>query len=200
MKIYPTISRDVRYGRDYLVYDKVDGQNIRAEWSKKKGFYKFGSRQVLIGDVESAAIEACVRELEPEFASIFKKKRLDRVTCFFEWFGPNSFAGMHEPDDEMGVVLLDVWIPKRGILDPRDYEKWFRGKVPLPALLHRGNFNKVDEAAVRADCFKGVTFEGVVVKGHKPHNQELPPMFKVKTQKWIDRVQERYGPKAEEKI
>lgn len=198
MKIYPTISRDVRYGRDWLVYDKVDGQNIRAEWSKKRGFYKFGSRQVLIGDVESAAVEACIKELEPKFAPIFKKSRLDRITCFFEWFGPNSFAGMHDPNDEMGVVLLDVWIPKKGMLDPRDFEKWFRGKVPLPALLHRGNFNKVDEAAVRANCFKGVTFEGVVVKGHKAHKQELPPMFKVKTQVWLDRVKDRFGAKAEE--
>jgi hypothetical protein len=45
MKTYPSISRDI-VGQPIYAFDKLDGSNIRAEWSKKNGFHKFGSRDM----------------------------------------------------------------------------------------------------------------------------------------------------------
>lgn len=200
MKQYPSIPRDVRYGRDWLVYDKLDGSNIRAEWSRKKGFYKFGSRKVLLGpDSLLGEAQGLILDHEEVLASIFKKQRFDRVVCFFEFWGLNSFAGLHA-DETHQVTMFDIHVGKRGIMDPREFEKLFRGKVPLPALLWRGNFNKEDEASVRSASVEGMTFEGVVVKGPSPRKWQPPPMFKVKNQAWIDKVKALYGTSAEELI
>ena len=51
MKSYNTIP----YYGDYwdlpvIGFNKLDGSNIRAEWNKKRGFYKFGSRNVMIDE------------------------------------------------------------------------------------------------------------------------------------------------------
>tara|TARA_R100000656_G_scaffold104176_2_gene76282 strand:+ start:12745 stop:13350 length:606 start_codon:yes stop_codon:yes gene_type:complete len=199
MEKYPSISRDPQYGGPYLVYDKLDGQNIRAEWSKKRGFYKFGSRKVLAGDgLLTVGDRELITIYEGDIERIFKKLRIDRAVCFFELFGPNSFAGMHKDFDPMEVALLDVYIHNRGMMDPRDFEKTFRGKVPMPSLLWRGNFNKEDAQAVRDRQVEGMTFEGVVVKGPPPRKDSLPVMFKVKSQEWLDKVASMYGDKAEE--
>jgi hypothetical protein len=44
MKEYPSIDRKPRYGVPVYMFEKIDGSNIRVEWSKKKSFYKYGSR------------------------------------------------------------------------------------------------------------------------------------------------------------
>jgi len=44
MKSYPSIPGKHTNGIPLTVFDKLDGSNIRAEWSKKRGFYKFGTR------------------------------------------------------------------------------------------------------------------------------------------------------------
>lgn len=49
MKEYLSIPREIRFGIPAYVFDKLDGSNIRAEWNKKKGFHKFGSKNRLIG-------------------------------------------------------------------------------------------------------------------------------------------------------
>ena len=50
MKDYWSIPgwKGVELGYPCVAFDKPDGSNIRAEWSKKTGFYKYGSRNVLI--------------------------------------------------------------------------------------------------------------------------------------------------------
>lgn len=37
MKTYPTISRDVLNGMSVYAFAKLDGSNVRAEWSRKQG-------------------------------------------------------------------------------------------------------------------------------------------------------------------
>ena len=55
MKTYPTIryfeSNDL--GKKIIAFNKLDGSNIRAEWNKKRGLYKFGSRTRLISESDS---------------------------------------------------------------------------------------------------------------------------------------------------
>ena len=44
MKSYASISsskKDFPIGENVFVFEKLDGSLIRAEWSKKEGFYKY---------------------------------------------------------------------------------------------------------------------------------------------------------------
>lgn len=122
MKEYPSIPREI--DRDLLVYafDKLDGSNIRAEWSRKTGFYKFGSRTVLIDEKSSLgeAIGLIRNKYEKGLSKVFRDQRLERAICFFEFFGPNSFAGFHHPEPH-DVVLIDVNPHKKGIDPPVDF-------------------------------------------------------------------------------
>ncbi len=50
MKTYPSIDGKI-VGKDVYAFDKLDGSNIRAEWTRKtKSFVKFGSRKRLLGE------------------------------------------------------------------------------------------------------------------------------------------------------
>ncbi len=43
MKTYQSIEHTVSHDIPVIVFDKLDGSNIRAEWNRKqKKFYKFG--------------------------------------------------------------------------------------------------------------------------------------------------------------
>jgi hypothetical protein len=56
MKEYPSIPAaadllarpDDYLGRAFVAFDKLDGSNIRAEWDRKKGWHRFGSRRRLL--------------------------------------------------------------------------------------------------------------------------------------------------------
>jgi len=47
MKEYPSIGKNV-VGEKIYAFDKLDGSQVRAEWNKKKKFYKFGTRTRLL--------------------------------------------------------------------------------------------------------------------------------------------------------
>lgn len=71
MKAYPSISTQVDFSLPYWIFDKIDGSNLRAEFSSKRGFYKFGSRtQLLTPDQEAlwpaaARIESLEAQVRP---------------------------------------------------------------------------------------------------------------------------------------
>ena len=51
MKSYSSIEYfGEHWGIPIIAFDKMDGSNLRFEWSKKRGFYKFGSRNVMIDE------------------------------------------------------------------------------------------------------------------------------------------------------
>ncbi len=192
MKAYPSIPGDIVHKPIYA-FDKLDGSNIRAEWSRKRGFYKFGTRKRLVDETDPMLGEAkglVLSTYAEALPRVFQKQRWDHVVCFFEYFGPNSFAGLHEAEPHE-VVLFDVAADKRGILDPRDFLKIFEG-VKVASLLYHGNPNNDFVESVRTGTLGGMTFEGVVCKGPWV-SPGLPLMFKVKNRAWIERVKERYA-------
>ena len=83
MKAYPTIPREVIRSMSIYAFAKLDGSNIRAEWSRKKGFYKFGSRKRLLGTDQNTIPEAeeLVRAQEKEFAETFRKNQWSMWDC-----------------------------------------------------------------------------------------------------------------------
>ena len=193
MKTYPTINREPQNVPIYA-FDKLDGSNIRAEWSRKKGFWKFGSRKRLVGRDEAVLGEAEQLVLDKygdALGNVFRAQRWQKAVAFFELHGPRSFAGWHHEDDEYTVTLFDVAGDKRGIMEPRPFLKTF-GHLDHAPLLYSGNANEPFRDSVRGGELEGMTVEGVVCKG-KYVSPGLPLMFKFKNRAWIDRLRERCG-------
>lgn len=116
MKSYPSISKEIVSGMDIYAFSKIDGSNIRAEFNKKQRFYKFGSRNRLLGSDQLFISEAetIVKEQwEKQLSEIFKKNQWERAIVFFEFWGDNSFAGIHQNEPHK-LNLIDVNPYKKG--------------------------------------------------------------------------------------
>jgi len=196
VKRYPTITSEIRRGVPIYAFDKLDGSNIRAEWSRKSGFCKFGRRKALLDDstpILKKAPPLFLDKYAAELSRIFIKQRWERVIVFFEFWGPQSFAGLHEEEDEHTVTLFDATVFKKGFMDPFQLLKVFGDRVDLPRLLYRGNANEDFVRSVREGTLPGITDEGVVCKGTWDRKRGMPLMFKVKTDSWVQRVKARWG-------
>jgi len=92
MKTYPSIPKEISIKPIYA-FDKLDGSNIRAEWSKKRGFYKFGTRRKLLDPNEEVfGCAILIQERYSEHLSkIFREKRWNKAIAFFELHAPDSY-------------------------------------------------------------------------------------------------------------
>lgn len=190
MKDYHSISREPRYGVPVYMFDKLDGSLVRAEWSRKNGFYKFGRRNGLLDDSNPflpQAKDLILTKYSEELSRVFRDERWQSAVAFFELWGPHSFAGNHDPNEKQDVTLFDVSVDKKGILEPRTFLRTFDGKVDHARLLYTGNFTHPIEDEIRAGTFEGMTFEGVVCKGSYV-SPGMPLMFKSKSQAWLDKL------------
>ena len=189
MKSYPSISPRIQLGLPIYAFDKIDGSNIRAEWSSKKGLYKFGSRNRLLGsdqDIISKA-ESLILEDETKISNICQKNKWDRIVLFYEFAGENSFAGNHQPNDNHKVWLIDANPYKKGILPPKEFLDCF-SDFDIAPLLYRGNCNSGFVSSVRDGSLDGIGSEGVVCKVKGKGNTIL--MFKIKRDSWYTRLRE----------
>lgn len=193
---YPSFNGKYRSGSFY-VFDKLDGSNVRAEWTRKRGFHKFGKRNGLLDDVTPHLIKAkdLILDLYAEDLNrIFRARRLDRATAFFEFYGPNSAFGYHH-DEQHTVTLIDCHVHKRGFLHPRDFVSWFAG-VDHARLLHVGNVTDDLINQIKDGTLEGVTYEGVVAKG-EPKKGSLPVMWKIKSNAWYEALRARCRDEAD---
>lgn len=191
MKSYPSIPKDIISGQSVYAFDKLDGSNIRAEWSRKRGFYKFGTRTRLLGPDEpifGQAIPIIRQKYEDALGKIARDERWQRCVFFFEFFGPSSFAGWHDDEDEFDAVLIDAAPYKKGFLKPRDFLKLFEPVEHAP-LLYYGNINDELITSVQESTLDGMSFEGVVCKG--ANTRQGHGMFKIKSQAWLDALHTR---------
>lgn len=133
MKQYPSIPHKIRNISAY-VFDKLDGSNVRAEWQSKKGFWKFGSRTRLLGTDQpwiNKADDLIKQKYGDDLGRVFKDQRYERAIAFFEFWGPKSFIGHHEEQDEHTVTLIDVNPYKKGITPPDDFIKLYGHVSPF---------------------------------------------------------------------
>lgn len=193
MKSYPSIPsyKYAAKGVPIYAFEKLDGSNIRAEWNKKNGWFKFGSRNGLIDENHAQLGEAIPLFLEKYgewLPIVFKEKQYREaktVTVFFEYGGPNSFAGNHE-DEEHDVVLFDVNPIKKGFVPAADFVRDFEA-LGIPRVVYKGNLNQELVEKVKANVY-GLD-EGVVCKGVWK-NQIY--MAKIKTDQWLERLKEKH--------
>ncbi len=174
----------------FYLFEKLDGTNIRSEWSAKRGFYKFGTRKGLFGETHrlfGTAIER-IKEQEEDLARIFLDNEITRATAFFEFLGESSFAGWHDTREHQECILFDVHVPKRGFIPPKDFVKLFEGVVDIPELVYHGFVDDDVLEEINDGNLYGMSFEGVVCKAANPKNKGDTIMFKIKSQAWYDKV------------
>lgn len=190
MKEYPQIagSNKAPIGEQCIAFVKYDGSNLRWEWSPKKGWYKFGTRSRLFDtsdEIFGEAIPLFQDTLGPEIIKRCQEieRGLQNVIVFTEFFGPNSFTGMHNPSDPKELKLFDVNLYKRGIMKPRHFLKYF-GDFPFAAkVVYEGSLNHEFISDVRNGLYPVV--EGVVAKGDDF-------MIKIKTKTYLERLKAVY--------
>ena len=203
MKSYPSIegSGGQNFQEfDAFVFDKYDGSNLRAELSKKRGFYKFGTRNRMFDETDpvfGCAINLFKSTWESVISDTAKKERWDSVIIFAEFWGPGSFAGQHEPTDPKVLTLFDVAPHKQGIIGPKEFLSLFGNHEHTAKFLGREKWTRGFVQRVRNGEIPGITCEGVVGKAGTGHDQVRA---KAKTQAWIDRVLARYGAEEGQKL
>jgi len=195
MKLYPSISRSTGQSFrefDAYVFDKIDGSNLRFEWTRKRGWHKYGTRERLFDQTDEVfgeAIPIFEKTLADPLDKVARKERWDVLTVFAEFWGPGSFAGLHVPGEPKNLTLFDANPYKKGILGPRQFLDLF-GDLGIPKFLGRQRWTRGFVERVRLGQVEGITFEGVVGKGGEGHDLV---MAKAKTQAWLDRVMEKFG-------
>lgn len=190
---YPSIDRVPRNVAVYA-FDKLDGSNVRALWRRKKGFVRFGSRTESMDETHTTLGEAVklMREFHEErINKALEDMRVEEACCYFEFFGANSFAGVHQPETHH-CVLIDVKLYKQGLMQPNEFHRTFESIVPTAPLLYQGNCNEAFVDSVLDRTLEGMTFEGVVCKTTRAKMSHPVEMFKIKSRDWIARVKSLY--------
>jgi len=206
MKHYPSIPRSTGQGfREFhaYVFDKLDGSNLRAEWTRKRGWHKYGTRERLFDKTDGdfgEAIEIFNDTLAADVETVAKNQRWDQLTVFMEFWGDQSFAGQHTKGDPKRLTIFDASPCKGDILGPKEFLDLFGplGIPRVPNFLGRIHLTRGFVEEVRTGhgpC--GITFEGVVGKAIEGNRLV---MAKAKTQAWIDKVLARYGVDSGNKI
>lgn len=200
MKEYPKIfGVDERFlGRSCIAQVKYDGSNLRFEYSRKQNkWYKFGTRRHLFAENDpeyGTSVPLFLSKYGEQMAKIFCDRwKADYMTVFAEFFGPNSFAGWHHPDDSKQIVAFDVCIHKKGFLSPIEFLKYF-GHLPVAEVVHQGLLTKDLIQEIKESTS---LVEGVICKGGEGHKLW---MCKIKTLKYLHRLKEKYGDKWEEYV
>jgi hypothetical protein len=217
MRHYDTINRiqddGTLLGEEIAAYNKLDGQNICIKYSPKtKKFDQFGSRKRVFDENDEQfgdAVKWFKNSIYPQLLSQIvtdnsKKKGLfqgvDEITFYFEWYGENSFAGVHVPGEELKLALIDVFLKKKGYIEVKPLEELFYShkEIISPELIYRGKLTKdfikdiqendwTDPAAKYPQVKEGVVCRRTtLMKG-----QRLPKV-KYKTKWWMTELYKKY--------
>ena len=178
-------------------FDKLDGSNMRFEWSKKRSWYKFGSRRQMIDENHEQfgnVVPMFLNKYGDGLDKIFRKDKNYRnfrsFTVFAEYYGPNSFAGFHQKDDNMELTLFDVNPFGKGFIEPREFVDNF-GHLGIPRVIHIGNMTVEFVNDIKNNVFD--LTEGSVCKATKKEKGNRIWMTKVKTNNWLYRLKNKYG-------
>ncbi len=196
MKSYPSIQHHDSdlYGRRVWAFDKLDGSNIRFEYSKKRGWYKFGTRSELIHEktpIYGEAITIFLDKYGDDLDRIFRKEysNIQSFVVFGEFVGENSFAGKHLEDDVKDLIMFDISLYKKGFLSPKEFIDKF-SRLHIPELVYDGIYDDDFIQSIKKCTLK----EGVICKGtSKTKNGETIWMSKIKTDEWLVKVKEKFG-------
>ncbi len=196
MKSYPSIPKEILSTTPVLCFEKLDGSNIRAEWSRNQGFYKFGSRKRLIDNASGLLSEAIglIKDSGEPVAKYLTDNKIQQAVVYYEFYGPQSFAGQHEVEPHL-CALLDLEVASKGFLSPRKLVDTFGALVHMPKLLTDEEVcvTPTMEAGIRSGHLWPLLREGVVCKTKTDPKLFHNVMFKIKTDAWVSRVKALYN-------
>lgn len=205
MKAYPSIEYWNKGIMDaqVIAFDKLDGQNIRCEWSKNKGWYKFGTRTSMFdeSDKQFGKVIPMFREkYSSSLEEIFKRNKnyrsTNNMTVFCEYVGENSFSGRHVSGDTMDLVLFDVApgdFTNNSFVEPKNFIKDF-GSLHIPKVIYQGPMNQEFIQAVKEGKFD--IKEGVMCKGVLQDGTRRVWVVKIKTNAWLQKLKDTLGEAA----
>ncbi len=203
MKSYPHLDhcKDKHIGSNIWAFDKKDGSNIRAEWNKKNGWNKFGTRKCIIDENDEdfgSAVDIFMNKYSEDLAKIFfdnKNYRNSRkFTVFMEYFGDNSFAGQHLEDEEKDVLLFDVVQFQKGFITPKQFVNDFE-HLGIPEVIYKGELTEEFIRDIRKNIYN--LDEGVMCKGvRKTKGKDVVWMVKIKTKDWLEKLKKDFGDEA----
>jgi len=190
---------DAAWSSSWMIFDKLDGSNLRVELDPKTGaFVKWGSRRVLLdAQNESNILTKAVQLFESSYdqdalrAYLKKIGPKHRFTLFFEFHGPNSFAGSHDLTDNHSLHLLDVWQETKGYVPVKDLYETF----PQYAPAYLGTVRQIDVnllQQIHKGELEGMGQEGVIFKHPTERISKHHTRLKAKRASWIVKVQERH--------
>lgn len=210
----PSIYDDGTLKSEMVVgYNKLDGQNFCATYNcRKKAWGQCGSRTRTVdendeqfGNTVKFFNNSGYKEILEKIIKEYSGKKLpfngvEEITFFFEWYGWNSFAGKHNEGDEMHLALIDVFLKKKGYMEPKDYEMCFRcSGIELPDMIYSGPLNSEIIEKIKnndwthPDCWNSKVHEGVVFKRSTLMKGQRRPSVKVKTKWWLEKLHSMYS-------
>jgi hypothetical protein len=208
---YPKItgSRNAPDGR-CTAFEKYDGTNLHWEWDREFGWHSFGPRREEFNLTESgidlfvrkhAHLREAVVEFRNTLASGIEKvfrehssyREFHNLKVFTEFFGPNSFAGLHKEDDPKELRLFDVWVEPLGMIGPEQFMSDF-GHLRMARVVYQGKLTGKFAEDVRRGKY-GVD-EGVVCKGGFGGADVW--MVKIKTYEYMERLKQAFAERWED--
>jgi hypothetical protein len=218
MKHYDSIPRiqddGTLKGETVWGFNKLDGQNFCVTYNcRRKTWGPYGSRTVTV-DENSEQFGPVVKWFNasnyPDILSGIVRANsgkkqvfngVDEVTFFFEWYGENSFAGKHQEGDEMHLALIDVFLKKKGYMEPADYYSLFclNDDIETPELICRGDLDAEIISIIQEndwtqpDAELPNVKEGVVFKRSTMMKGQRRPSVKVKTKWWLNKLHSMYS-------
>lgn len=191
MKSYPSISTEIRRDVPVYAFDKLDGSQIRAEWEARRGFVQFGTRTRALDPSHpwlGEAIALARERYEADVTRALTARGVKQALVFLEFLGARSFAGRHA-EELHEVVLIDVALFGRGLVPPDEFLALL-GHLRTARVLYEGPVTPAFVASVRDGSLAGMSGEGVVCKSTTLERRR-PVMFKIKAQRWLDRLREQ---------
>ena len=195
-------------------FNKLDGQNFCVTYRPKTmQFGPIGSKNHTVDENDEQFGDTVKWFWAHGYADILAKavsdrrskkqvfNGIDEITFFFEWYGDKSFAGKHEEGDEMHLALIDVFLKKKGYMEPKEYYSIFKDTdVEIPELIYTGPLDSEIISRIQANDwtqsnpeFPNVK-EGVVFKRSTLLSGQRRPSVKVKTKWWLDKLHSTYPP------
>lgn len=195
---YPSIIASSKAPRkSCIAFNKLDGSNFRAKWTKKKGFCLFGTRTQLIdastpvwGEMINIFLKDSAKQLNELFCKKYPNER--EIVVFGEFHGEHSFAGKHV-DENHEITIFDILVGHKNsyFINPTDFIK-LADIIKIPEVIYTGNLNDEFIQEVRENKFN--LKEGVICKGLEKSGAFRGKiwMCKIKTFEYLKRIQTLY--------
>lgn len=202
-----------------FAFNKYDGQNFAVKYNaKSKKFDCFGSHKRLVDENDEQfgnAIKLFKDNIAEELLILIKKNTskhkifegISEITFYFEYVGEHSFCGKHDINDKMHLILIDVFLKKKGYLEPLDFIDFTNNSnIESAEVIFIGKLNKEFIQSIQENVWfdenaKYPTVkEGVVCKrSHRKKGQRLPKV-KIKTFWWLNEIKKYYPNNWEELV